>query len=595
MWAAEATVREDRRPLPEYTDFVLEWVYNPDGRLVVKAACEDLEETSQEVFGLTPEGIRVLAPKIEAAVYGEGTLTRLAEMEGMAPVSQISQKERVDLEELGKKLYRSVFADDDVRDFFAERRADAKSAGKHLRIRIKLDLTQRERISASGDPNKEQRLLARLPWECLHKGDEPGYKFWGANSQFPVVRDVMSSTPVEKARVEDRLRVLLVSANPPGTQNLELKNEEKVIRDTIRGLEGVAEFEVLENATFDRVKDELRGERQYHVLHFMGHGDYDPDQGGVLLLNDPDNPQVADRVGITRWEQELAKQDLMRLLFINACNTASESTSDDGKEPLGGLATSILKAGIPAVIAMQFQVADSAAITFAREFYEDLARFRPLEEAVSNARQEVLEDERKRHRESGKPTNFWLTPVLYVRSGIDSVIFAPDPKSDPGRNGGAEGRHEGRTPGGETHDGPRSRPDAGSGEEGTRGGTPGIAVASTEPVRSDPPAGIDAEADYPLWFTEHDGKLVVNWRINARPRFGDSVALYDEPPEDPMAYLGANREDATLDGRPTRKTRLFLTDQDAEPDVFYIAYIGNLPGGKEILATHGPYRRDATF
>jgi WD40 repeat protein len=73
-----------------------------------------------------------------------------------------------------------------------------------------------------------------------------------------------------------------------------------------------------------------------------------------------------------------------------------------------------VRRGIPAVLAMQYEITDRAAIEFARAFYEALADGLPVDAAVAEARIAV----------SLGVTNTveWGTPVLYMRSP-DGVLF----------------------------------------------------------------------------------------------------------------------------------------------------------------------------
>jgi hypothetical protein len=69
--------------------------------------------------------------------------------------------------------------------------------------------------------------------------------------------------------------------------------------------------------------------------------------------------------------------------------------------------------GIPAVIAMQFEITDQAAITLAREFYGAVADGYPVDAAMAEARKAIFA--------TGNDVE-WGTPVLYLRAP-DGRIF----------------------------------------------------------------------------------------------------------------------------------------------------------------------------
>jgi len=76
-------------------------------------------------------------------------------------------------------------------------------------------------------------------------------------------------------------------------------------------------------------------------------------------------------------------------------------------------AQKLIRQGIPAVVAMQFEITDSAAITFAEGFYKAAADGYPVDAALAESRKAVF-------REGNELE--WGTPVLYLRSQ-DGRIF----------------------------------------------------------------------------------------------------------------------------------------------------------------------------
>ena len=61
------------------------------------------------------------------------------------------------------------------------------------------------------------------------------------------------------------------------------------------------------------------------------------------------------------------------------------------------------------VVAMQFSADDEAAVVFARDFYEMVTRFKPIDEVVGRAREMVM-------LHSGTGNRNWATPVLFMRA-----------------------------------------------------------------------------------------------------------------------------------------------------------------------------------
>jgi CHAT domain len=59
----------------------------------------------------------------------------------------------------------------------------------------------------------------------------------------------------------------------------------------------------------------------------------------------------------------------LRLVFLNSCEGAKGSESD----AFSSTAATLVRRGIPAVVAMQYEITDKAAIEFSRDFYEAVA------------------------------------------------------------------------------------------------------------------------------------------------------------------------------------------------------------------------------
>ena len=127
----------------------------------------------------------------------------------------------------------------------------------------------------------------------------------------------------------------------------------------------------------------------------------------VLLLERAN--KRGHRIGSQYLGMLLHDQDSLRLAILNACEGARSSRQD----PFAGSAQSLVQQGIPAVIAMQFEIADDVASTFAHEFYGALADGLPIDASVTEARKAIF---------AGGREIEWATPVLYLRAP-DGRIF----------------------------------------------------------------------------------------------------------------------------------------------------------------------------
>ena len=151
-------------------------------------------------------------------------------------------------------------------------------------------------------------------------------------------------------------------------------------------------------------------EQEYHIFHFVAHGTFKGNRGH-LLFNDENGGYdlVSDEV----FARFFLDQPSMKLAVLNTCEGAMVSSS----KPMVGMAPKLVERGIPAVIAHQYSVMDTAAICFAREFYRSLcvgAEIGHVDAAVAHARNQ-LSIRFPAERSLG-------APVLFMRAP-DGLIF----------------------------------------------------------------------------------------------------------------------------------------------------------------------------
>lgn len=297
--------------------------------------------------------------------------------------------------ELGTRLFRAAFQGD---IYLALRRSIDRARARKAKLRIRLNLT-------------DFPELAVLPWEYLC--DPKFNHFYAQFIETPIVRYLEQSEPAGELPVAEKLRVLVVTANPGGTAHLDVEKELKNLREAVRPLEeqNLITLDVLPNATTEALIDKLEGALQgdpYHIFHFIGHGIFDPqsNQGAVLFHEGQrgSRPVSGEYLG-----NLLSDNNTLRLAVLNTCQGGSISETNS----YAGIAQSLLiYARIPAVVAMQYEITDEAAINFSQKFYGALAKYLPIEVALTQARKAILDRNKIE----------WATPVLYMRSD-DGRLF----------------------------------------------------------------------------------------------------------------------------------------------------------------------------
>jgi hypothetical protein len=252
--------------------------------------------------------------------------------------------------------------------------------------------------------------LADLPWEYLY--DSAHDEFLVLSVHTPLVRYLDLPIKTEPLSTSLPLKILVMISSPSDFEALDVEKEYETLVKGLGDLErrGLVRLERLEQATLSNLQQQLRKD-DYHIFHFIGHGGYDEQaEDGVLMLEDENERGRA--VSGRYLGTLLHDQTSLRLAMLNACEGARTSSSD----PFSGVAHSLVQKGIPAVIAMQFEITDEAAIVLANEFYGAIADGYPVDASLAEARKAVFAQNNDVE---------WGTPVLYMRSP-DGRIFGVD-------------------------------------------------------------------------------------------------------------------------------------------------------------------------
>jgi len=299
----------------------------------------------------------------------------------------------LDARTFGDRLFAAVFQND-VRTCLTNSLVITGQNNRGLRIRLRLN---------------DAPELAALPWEYL-RGPAP-YDFFALSAQTPLVRylDLLQGEPLLQASVP--LRILVVLSDPKDVAKLDVESEWERLQTALADLQtrGIIALERLAGATLDSLQRRLRQtDAPVHILHFIGHGDYDEKQrtGGLLW---EDAAHYSRFVSADILATLLYDHPSLRLAFLNACEGARSGPAD----LFAGVAQTLVQKRLPAVIAMQYSITDPAAIHVAHEFYQAIAAGYPVDAALAEARKAL-------YREGNQLE--WGTPVLFMRAA-DGVLW----------------------------------------------------------------------------------------------------------------------------------------------------------------------------
>ena len=302
-------------------------------------------------------------------------------------VRRIDLPDRLLLENFGDRLYQAAFSGQ-VGECLGRSRLVAESKGVGLRIRLRLP-----------------QPLASIPWEYLYDAE---HGFLGLDPDTALVRYPELPAPVKPFPISPPLRILAMISSPNDLPPLDVEEEWDKLNGTLSDLDdrGMVRVDRLEDGTLAALRRRLQLQK-YHVLHFIGHGGFDEKgQDGALALEAADGKT---RLVTGRNLAMMIHHRALRLAVLNACEGGRVAQDD----PYSGVAQALVRHGIPAVIAMQFEISDPAALAFSQSFYQGIADGLPIDVATVEARRAMFAE--------GNEIE-WATPVLYLRSP-DGRVF----------------------------------------------------------------------------------------------------------------------------------------------------------------------------
>lgn len=248
----------------------------------------------------------------------------------------------------------------------------------------------------------DAELLA-LPFEALRLGDD---RLLTIQDRVVILRRPAGMDVSEQPAMAGPLKILVaVGAPDEGETSSAVLDQERELQSILDAVEeaqrsGNVEVRILEVGNPEVIGDAIARDA-YHVLHLSCHG-----MPGKLELEDEEGRAVSVTAeDLIRPIREAGRP--LPLVLLNSCHGGA--TSPGGPT---SLAMSLLRAGVPAVVAMQTSVTDRYATLLARAFYEALAK-RPLASwALAAARREI-ERERLANQDDPAPPEY-ATASLFV-------------------------------------------------------------------------------------------------------------------------------------------------------------------------------------
>ena len=336
----------------------------------------------------------------------------------------------VDAQTYGRELFTALFAGPIRRAYNKiSGRAEAVAEGR-VRVRLWID--------------DEAAELHALPWERLyhiHKGQFAPLAT-SALTPFSRYTGLELAEPDPLARHPLRLFIAIAnpSALPDGFSPIDVEDEVETLRQALSDFvhSNLLSVTLLPGRTgLSPTLREALTEEGYVLLdgvtslgalsrqtpkcqlfHFIGHGHFSrqsergPGSAALFLEREDGSWQAAADEELTIQITTAGRTP--HLVYLSAC----ESAKRDDEHAFVGLGPKLVRAGVPAVVAMQDLVPMDLARQLTSDFYRSLFEHGQVDLALNQARRLLF----------GRDEVDWAIPVLFSRlKGNELIRFPPDP------------------------------------------------------------------------------------------------------------------------------------------------------------------------
>lgn len=327
---------------------------------------------------------------------------------------QLKDSEKV--RSLGEALFDVLFDIELSQDFLAFYRRVVEQQQSIMRVELK--------INEEGIPD-----IAALPWEfmCVPKRYNAGNIWLATDPKLIFLRrpqaQASRTQPVQIGQHE-KLRIALVISAPSDAGDVQSYQVQKTLSDLSERLANKIQLlPVVNPATPKKINALLADEP--HIFHFIGHG----------RLNNTNNREVGEIAFVDEYSEAdwrsadffsgLFNRHRPKVVLLQVCEGAKQSES----EAFISVASSLVNQNVPVVVAMQYEVSNNTASSFACSVYEQIAQGKPIDIAVQEGRHDItLSKLEHQTRDFATPVIFMCVPDGYLFQPQENIVYSQ--KSD---------------------------------------------------------------------------------------------------------------------------------------------------------------------
>lgn len=340
------------------------------------------------------------------------------------------------LPQWGQQLFQTALGVETAREPLNAWQNAAETTERRFSVQVDRELPEGSAKEAQDVAGKAATELLALPWELLHDGR--AWLFQGKHA-VRVRRRLPNRYPQPARPTALPIRILLVSPRPEKDVEgrrigyIDHRSSAKPLTEAVENLGALARLTVLQPPTYAALEKALQeGDegQPFDVVHFDGHGVYDPRLGlGSLCFEDPgDEDKLEERkLDLVHADRlaGLVREHRIPLFFLDACETAVAQGN-----PTASVAGRLLEEGVTSVIAMSHSVLVETARRFVQAFYAELASGARVGRAMLASQQTLFADTRRgRVLGAGElRLQDWFVPVLYQEEQDPQLVTRISPR-----------------------------------------------------------------------------------------------------------------------------------------------------------------------
>jgi hypothetical protein len=285
----------------------------------------------------------------------------------------------------------------------------------------------RIRLELSFPAKPPYSRLAAIPWEYLYQPARGGRngRFLATDARIVLSRYIPLEAGEGGFAVTEELRMLIAISQPDDRRLGPVMYDDVLAAIEQWAQESGVAVSVLRNPTAAQLQEAIAppGGQGPHLVHFMGHGEFDPDYGEARLA-------LVAGDGGTDWVPDQRLADIFsragvapRAVVLHSC----EGGRADFSVSFAGLAPQLARTGVQCVVAMQYAVTNETAIAFSTSLYRHLTADEDIDVAVQESRWEIS------GLNASRDPRLLGIPVLYTQSRGGLFTSGPRERGDGGR------------------------------------------------------------------------------------------------------------------------------------------------------------------